>query len=74
MDSILGFLTLARVGLLLNLVGTIMVALSFGKNPGEAHQSDAKGRPIYLASFLNPSLFRWGLAVISVGFLLQFCA
>lgn len=71
MAQILSLLTLSRAGLILNLIGTIMVAWSFGKNPGEAHQNDAKGRRIYLASFLYPSLFRWGLGVIGVGFFCQ---
>ena len=74
MDFILNFLTLSRIGLVLNLAGTVMIACSFGKNLGQAYQNDQKGRRIYLASFLYPSLFRWGLAAIAVGFLLQFVA
>ncbi len=59
------------VGLFLNLVGTIMVAFAFGKNPGEAHQEDEKGRKLYLASFLRPNMFRVGLVVLGVGFAMQ---
>lgn len=65
---------LAKIGLVLNIVGTLIVALSFGKNLAEAHQLDNKGRKIYLASFLHPKLFYWGLAIIIIGFILQVIA
>ncbi|MBI5185156.1 MAG: hypothetical protein HZA01_05455 [Nitrospinae bacterium] len=74
MDDILKIITLAHVGLIFNLVGTIFVAFSFGKNPGEANQEDETGRIIYLASFLYPGLFRCGLALMGVGFILQLLA
>ena len=72
MEVICGLLTLTRVGLILNIMGTIMIAFSFGKNFEEAHQVDKKGRKVYLASFLYPKLFNWGLVIIIVGFVLQF--
>lgn len=65
---------LAKIGLVLNIVGTLIVALSFGKNLEEAHQLDNKGRKIYLASFLHPRFFYWGLAIIIIGFILQVMA
>lgn len=65
---------LAKIGLVLNIVGTLIVALSFGKNLEDAHQFDNKGRKIYLASFLHPKLFYWGLAIIIIGFILQVMA
>lgn len=68
------FFTLTRLGLLLNVMGTIMIAFSFGRNPGEAHQADDEGRRVYLASFLHPKLFAWGLVIIIIGFILQFVA
>ena len=68
------FLILAKLGLVLNIVGTVMIALSFGKNLADAHQFDEKGRKIYLASFLHPKLFTWGLAIIILGFVLQIVA
>ncbi len=64
----------SKVGLGLNIIGTLMVAFSFGKNLGEAYQEDSKGRKIYLASFLSPRLFRSGLILIIIGFFLQFIA
>jgi hypothetical protein len=74
MGIIEGFLTIARIGLVLNILGTVMVALSFGKNLADAHQMDGKGRKVYLASFLHPKLFKLGLAIIIFGFILQFVA
>ena len=65
---------LAKIGLVLNIIGTLIVALSFGKNLEEANQLDKKGRKIYLASFLHPKLFYWGLAIIIIGFILQVMA
>lgn len=61
-----------KLGLILNILGTIMIALSFGKNLEDAHQVDKKGKKVYLASFIHPKLFMWGLAMIIVGFILQF--
>jgi hypothetical protein len=65
------WMTLGRIGLILNFAGTVLVALSFGRNLGAAYQTDDRGRRIYLASFLYPNLFRLGLGLAAVGFLLQ---
>jgi len=54
-------INLAKIGIFLNLIGTIMVALSFGKNLEESHQINNKGKKVYLASFLYPKLFYIGL-------------
>jgi hypothetical protein len=67
-------LILTKTGLVLNIVGTVMVALSFGKNLADAHQIDEKGRKVYLASYLHPKVFVWGLAVITLGFMFQLVA
>ncbi len=72
MQAVYDFLTFTKWGLLLNIVGTIMIAVSFGKNLADAHQHDEKGRKVYLASYLHPKLFKWGLGTIIFGFLLQF--
>ncbi len=72
MQAVYDFLTFTKWGLLLNIVGTIMIAVSFGKNLADAHQRDEKGRKVYLASYLYPKLFKWGLGFIGVGFVLQF--
>jgi len=69
--EILRWLTQIKIGLLLNIAGTIMIALSFGKNLENAHQSDRKERKIYLASFLHPRLFYVGLILVIIGFILQ---
>jgi len=67
-------LIISKLGLILNIVGTVMIALSFGKNLANAHQLDEKGRKIYLASFLRPKLFIWGLVLVILGFILQLLA
>jgi len=70
MDDILQFIW-SRIGLIFNFAGTILIAFSFGKNRGEANQNDDKGRKTYLASFLYPGLFKIGISLIILGFLLQ---
>jgi len=60
-----------KIGPVLNLVGTLMIAFSFGKNLADAYQMDRKGRKIFLASFLYPKLLKWGLVLIIFGFILQ---
>ncbi|MEK6776517.1 MAG: hypothetical protein AABY87_06510 [bacterium] len=44
-----------RLGLILNFIGTILIAISFGKNLEDAHQTDSKGRPVYLVK--RPSFY-----------------
>jgi len=61
----------ALIGLFLNFIGTILVAVSFGKNLGGGYQNDARGRKVYLASFLYPSIFKSGLALLALGFVFQ---
>ena len=70
----IAFLTLGRLGLFLNVVASVMVAISFGRNLEEAYQVDKKGRKVYLASLLHPKLLTWGLIIIILGFVLQFIA
>ena len=60
-----------RLGLVLNLIGTLLIAFSFGKNIEKAHQVDDKGRKIYLASFLHPRMFKLGMFLLILGFLLN---
>lgn len=54
-----GFLTIVRIGLVLNIAGTLMIVFSFGKNLADANQV-GKGRKVYLASFLHHNLFYAG--------------
>jgi len=64
------FLLLMKFGSFLNLLGSIFIAFSFGRNLGNAYQEDKNGRKVYLASFLYPRLFRLGLALVIIGFFL----
>ena len=60
-----------KFGLLLNIVGSLLIAMSFGKNLGEAYQEDEKANKIYLASFTSPKMFKWGIGLLIAGFFLQ---
>jgi len=71
MGNIQEFLTFGRIGLFLNITGAVMIAFSFGKNLADANQMHAKGRKVYLASFIHPKMFKLGLAVMIFGFILQ---
>lgn len=61
-----------KIGLILNFVGTIMVAFSIGKNPySDAHTIDDKDNKTYIAYVMRPLLFKVGLGFIAAGFLIQ---
>jgi hypothetical protein len=60
-----------KLGIILNFVGTVLIAYSFGSNLESAHQTDRKARKVYLAVFLHPSLFRVGMLLLALGFGLQ---
>lgn len=64
---------LNQFGLILNIVGTILVAFSFGDPPSTAQQFK-NGRAINLAAFLHPRWFKIGVALIIVGFVCMFVA
>jgi hypothetical protein len=59
------------LGLLLNIIGTLLIAFAFGKNLEDANQTDKKGSKILLASFLHPCWFKWGIGILLNGFFLQ---
>jgi hypothetical protein len=61
----------SKMGLVLNFVGTLLIAISFGRNLEDAHQVDDKGRKVHLASLLRPRAFRFGIILVILGFLLQ---
>jgi hypothetical protein len=60
-----------KSGLILNLIGTLLIAFSFNRNLGGAYQKDNKGRKIYLASFVSPLKFKIGMVLLFLGFLIQ---
>jgi len=61
---------LALIGVVLNFVGTLFLAYSFGPAL-DGYQTDDKGRSVKLAAFVGPRRFRWGLILIGLGFALQ---
>jgi len=62
---------LPKIGLVLNIAGTLLVAFSFGKNLAGASQTDKRGRKVYLASYMRPLFFWWGIGLLVFGFALQ---
>ena len=61
------------LGLVAGTIGSVLVAISVGANPGGGYQNDDKtGERIYLASILSRWKFRLGLWLIIGGFVLQF--
>lgn len=63
----LSILCWPKLGLILNFIGTILVAISVDKNPGGVYQDGRWGK-IYLAVFY-PVWFRIGLCLLALGFL-----
>ncbi len=59
-----------KSGLIFNLIGSIMLAFSVGKNLEDAHQIK-NDKEIYLASILSPALFKWGIGFLILGFFLS---
>jgi hypothetical protein len=47
-------LYLLLIGLIVNFVGIVLIAISFGGTVEGAHQTDSRGRKIYLAALLHP--------------------
>ena len=58
------------IGLVLNFMGSLIVAFSVIENPGGGHQM-VKGEKVFLASLLL-NRFRLGIGIFALGFLLQF--
>jgi hypothetical protein len=56
-----------KSGLIFNLIGSIMIAFSIGKNYEGAYQTK-NNKKIYLASIMSPTLFWWGIWLLIVGF------
>src|SRR6266545_2535839 len=64
-------LYLLLIGLIVNFVGIVLIAISFGGTVEGAQQTDSQGRKIYLAALLHPRVFLFGLSILGLGFLLQ---
>jgi hypothetical protein len=62
---------LLLIGLIINFVGIVLIAISFGGTVEGAQQMDSQGRKIYLAALLHPRVFLFGLSILGLGFLLQ---
>jgi|AntRauTorckE6833_2_1112554.scaffolds.fasta_scaffold55257_3 hypothetical protein len=62
-----------NIGEILNLIGAILIAFSFGRYPHEdtAFTTSDKGDIKYIAYFNYPCLFYVGITMLCLGFLLQ---
>ncbi|MBU0706244.1 hypothetical protein KJ657_04760 [Patescibacteria group bacterium] len=58
------------IGAFLSFSGSIALAFSISKNPGEAHQF-IKGKKKYL-TIIHLGLFRFGIVLLATGFGIQF--
>jgi len=65
---------LNQLGLVLNIIGTLFVAFAFGNPLYTAEQTDSKGRKFNLAMFRHPRLFKIGVSLLVLGFILMFIA
>lgn len=66
-------LWLNRAGLLLGFIGSVLIAISFGRPPSEAYQV-YKGRKLSLAAFSYPWALYLGLTLLSSAFVLSLVA
>jgi hypothetical protein len=62
-----------RLGLFMNLVGSILIAISFGRPPSEFYQI-LGGHKISMAAFLRPWALYLGIALLIGGFALSLVA
>jgi len=69
-DQIIKFI-LPRSGLILGFIGTLMMAFSFGKSIVGTEEENDNGRIVPTASFTHPTLFKIGLVLLSISFLVS---
>ena len=70
MDWLSGF-TWSRVGSILTLAGTILIMIAVGRTNVKMRPVTLWGKTAYVPTFLRPGLFRFGIGLWIVGFLLQ---
>ncbi len=66
------FFTASNIGLILNAIGSVLVALSIGKQKkGGGRYTQTNGRTYHTAVVNHPIAFKIGLGIIVIGSLLQ---
>jgi hypothetical protein len=55
----------------LNFCGALLLLLSYRKSLQNPDKRGGEGRSVYLASFTHPHLFRLGVLLLALGFLLR---
>ena len=74
MDEKITIFICTNIGIILNLTGTVFIAISFGRYPnkkGAPYTVDQKIGKLYIAYNNHPILFKFGLLLLFVGFFLQ---
>ena len=66
-------ISINEIGLIANVIGTILLAFSIGKIPNGfgGTTTDDDGKEFHFAYVVHPSLFKFGLSLIVLGFILQ---
>ncbi len=62
---------LTQIGLVLNFVGTVLVALSFGQLRNGGYTENEKGKRFEFSYLIHPWWFRVGMFLLAIGFLIQ---
>jgi hypothetical protein len=64
-------MTFNQIGLILNFLGSIFIAFSFGVIETNARLVSTRNKPIETVSLKHPCLFRWGILFLIIGFLIM---
>lgn len=65
-------LPLTQIGLIFNMIGSLLIAFAFGDPPSAAYQENGKGQRVSLAAFNHPLGFKIGISLLIFGFALSF--
>lgn len=60
-------------GLALNFVGAVIIAVAIGKPKNGIHLND-RGKITHMAAVLRPRVFRFGLGIMAIEYVLQLIA
>lgn len=67
-------ITLNQIGLILNLVGTLLMAFAIGEFDGAWTKHEKTNKNVYLALFKHPTLMKIGISLFISGFVFSFAS
>lgn len=67
-------ITLNQIGLILNLIGTLLMAFAIGEFKGGWTKHEKTNKDIYLALFKHPVLMKIGVILFVTGFVFSFAS